>query len=157
MSKLHGFLYRHFRVSERHRSPRCVSMEVERGGTFEGALKAEEWRIWALLVMKRAAELPGWTEEHERTLAAYYLNMAIEHVPILESDVQGLLFEEGTIDEVQLDRADVVTLGTIVSWPQMAKVVTGKDSPARRARVQRLFAEGVGMVWEAMQAMEAAA
>lgn len=131
------FLARYYRVAERARSPRCVSVEANVRGGFEGAVAAEDWRLLALGVMARA-ERAGLTIEHQAVLSTVYLRLGQEHIEILKRDGE-LVARELDAGEAAEPAASV---GTMTSWRQVALVVWGKRSGALEAKAKRLWKEG---------------
>jgi len=149
MSSVHGFLHRFYRLSERSRAPRCVSMELERSGTLEGAMRAAEWRVWSLIVMGRVERDPRWSELHARVLGAYYLHLAIDHVAVIETEVDHVVDEQGLPSTLARPDAEV-TLGTLVSWAKVAEIALGKRSTSARREAKRALFEGIEIVRAAM-------
>ena len=156
MSGVHGFLHRYFRVCERQRAPRVASMEAEPMGSFVEALSAQDWRIWSLVTMGRVQRDPRWTELHAIVVGAYYLHLAIEHVPVLEAEVVALVEKQylpESLDEVE----EAETLGTMVSWPKLAEMAFGSNTPKTRREARALLVEGIRIVGDAIVDREIAA
>lgn len=141
---VHGFLHRFFRESERCRAPRCVSAEAESRGTYDGALRAADWRIYSLIVMGRAEKHPSWTEEHGIALGAYYLHLAVDLVPVLEVEVLATLDEQGL--PLPVNERDGETMGSMVSWRKLARMIFQSESLRRREQAKQLVTDGVAIV-----------
>lgn len=118
-------------------------------GSYADALSARAWRTWSLITMGRVERDPRWTERHAIVVGAYYLHLAIEHVPVLEAEVVALV-EDQYLPESLNEVEEAQTLGTMVSWPKLAEMAFGSSTPKTRREARALLVEGIRIVGDAI-------
>lgn len=144
------FLSDYFRALERRESPRTVSVEARRSGTYEAALYAQEAFSWASGIMGTLARESRLTEPHRAVLRIVYLSLLPCHVYLIRmrsaGEAQARVVECARLDPLRPEPPECSEVQSFTDWGAVAKAMG-----MRRREARALFIEARMVVAEELR------